>query len=166
MPSLQTDDRENSNERPQGLLKIVLICSLGLAIWVLILLLPQIAWTAQPRINARVPAQTTSQTSGHSDVDIYPMDSGWSPKAFGETNYNIHSPSEADGREMPAPKEREKLFAEVGLTPLIAEFDSLDRDLLYLRAKDRPLNELRELYPTLPPEPLVRLQTWIRGRPR
>lgn len=54
---------------------------------------------------------------------------------------------------------REAAFAKVpGLAANIAGMDELDRDLLYVRARTKPLEELKSLYPKVSGKALARLQ--------
>ncbi len=55
--------------------------------------------------------------------------------------------------------DREKVFARVpGLKDKIANMDEMDRDLLFLRARTKPLKDLAKTYPSLDQKSLARLK--------
>lgn len=60
---------------------------------------------------------------------------------------------------LPEKKEREEVFARVpGLEADVAKMDELDRDLLFVRARTKPLKELAKTYPAIGEKTLARLQ--------
>lgn len=60
---------------------------------------------------------------------------------------------------IPEKKDREEVFARVpGLAAEVAKMDELDRDLLFVRARTKPLKELAKTYPAIGEKALARLQ--------
>jgi hypothetical protein len=60
---------------------------------------------------------------------------------------------------LPNKRERDAAFARVpGLAASLGNMDELERDLLYVRAKTRPLADLKLLYPKIPAARLARLK--------
>lgn len=60
---------------------------------------------------------------------------------------------------LPGKREREAAFARVpGLADSLGGMDELERDMLYVRAKTRPLPELKNFYPKIPAAKLARLK--------
>lgn len=89
------------------------------------------------------------------DPNVYP------PKAFEQKGVATR---EMPGRvkrpdALPDKKNREEVFARVpGLTADVAKMDELDRDLLFVRARTKPLKELAKSYPAIAEKTLARLQ--------
>ena len=60
---------------------------------------------------------------------------------------------------LPDKKKREEVFARVpGLESEVAKMDELDRDLLFVRARTKPLKELAKTYPAIGEKTLAILQ--------
>lgn len=60
---------------------------------------------------------------------------------------------------LPDKNDREKIFARVpGLDSEVAKMDEMDRDLLFVRARTKPLKELAKTYPAIPEKTLARLR--------
>lgn len=60
---------------------------------------------------------------------------------------------------LPEKREREEIFARVpGLGAEVAKMDELDRDLLFVRARTKPLKELVKTYPAIGEKTLARLR--------
>lgn len=60
---------------------------------------------------------------------------------------------------LPDKKQREEVFARVpGLGSEVAKMDEMDRDLLFVRARTKPLKELAKTYPGIGEKTLARLQ--------
>lgn len=60
---------------------------------------------------------------------------------------------------IPRKEHREAVFARVpGLADYIQKLDELDRDLLYMRARNNTAAELQEKHPSIPAELLRKLQ--------
>jgi hypothetical protein len=60
---------------------------------------------------------------------------------------------------LPTREQREALFDKVpGLNAHLKKFDGLERDLLYVRARMRPFDELKAKYPKIDAEVLKNLQ--------
>ncbi|MGZ3703735.1 MAG: hypothetical protein ACXWSD_18390, partial [Bdellovibrionota bacterium] len=56
-------------------------------------------------------------------------------------------------------RDREFTFSQVpGLDKYVSPLDELDRDVLFVRAKTRPLAELKKRYPNIPSALLARLK--------
>jgi len=59
----------------------------------------------------------------------------------------------------PRKDERDRLFATIrGLNKIISPWDALDKDLLYIRAQHRGLDQLSATYPQVPKSILAALQ--------
>lgn len=64
---------------------------------------------------------------------------------------------------LPSKEEREEAFAQVkDLEVEIAEMDQLDRDMLFMRARLRPLEQLKKQYPQISGDLLDELQKVVR----
>lgn len=61
----------------------------------------------------------------------------------------------------PIPSQMDTLFAKAGITKDVSYFDRLEKDLLYGRAKNYPLNELSSYYPKIKKEKLQKLKEVI-----
>lgn len=65
----------------------------------------------------------------------------------------------ATGESIPDREQREAVFGKIpGLAQHVGAFDELDKDLLLMRSKTQPLAKLKEKYPSIPGEMLVKLQ--------
>lgn len=58
--------------------------------------------------------------------------------------------SDLSSNQLPDLKQREELFDLAGLTPYLQSFDDLDRDLLYMHAKQYKEKEFLKAFPNLP----------------
>lgn len=71
----------------------------------------------------------------------------------------VHTVSAPAKEPLPAIKNREAVFAKAGFTEAeLKSMDELDRDMLYLRAQQKPANELEKMYPKLKKEKLFELK--------
>jgi hypothetical protein len=74
-------------------------------------------------------------------------------------NAEIHPPSNI---HTPAPKLRDKVFADSGVAPYIQDFhDHLERDQLYNRSGIYPIDRMAETYPEIPKERLEKLRRLV-----
>jgi hypothetical protein len=109
----------------------------------LLLAVPALAGDGQPDFQVEV------------NPNVYP------PKAFagkGVKTGNIPARKKRPDA-LPDKTDREAAFARVpGLDADVAGLDELDRDLLFVRARTRPLAELRKLYPKIEAKKLTRLK--------
>jgi hypothetical protein len=106
------------------------------------------AWSEEPQLEILV------------DGSVY------APEEFQVPGAKVEAmPTYRPSREAIPDKEvREEAFAKVeGLAKEIARFDELSRDLLYVRARNRSLKELRKAYPAIPAPVLSRLHKQLRG---
>lgn len=93
------------------------------------------------------------------DSDVY------SPEAFRIEGARSQAmePVRANPFAPPAKEDREEAFAKVeGLEKEISAMDALDRDLLYIRAKNYEPAKLRKIYPKIPEEKLSALQKVLK----
>ncbi len=103
------------------------------------------------------PAATPGGTDFQVEVDpkVYP------PTAFKNKNVKVGEVPRRITRpdSLPSKQDREKAFALVpGLEIEVTKMDELDRDILYVRAKTKPLKELRNFYPQIAEKKLKLLQ--------
>ena len=70
-------------------------------------------------------------------------------------------PAAPGGWSLPSVEERETAFSRADLRSDIADWDQLDRDMLYLRARSMTLEVLSSQYPKLIKEKLKNLKTSI-----
>ena len=77
----------------------------------------------------------------------------------------IHKASELKkkGWALPTVQDRETAFSQAGLKELIASWDQLDRDMLYLRARDQDTPTLIAQYPKLPSGKLQALHDYLKS---
>lgn len=93
------------------------------------------------------------------DSAVYP------PEAFRAHGFRAEAmPPEAESPfAPPAAEKRDAAFAKVeGLEEEIAEMDALDRDLLFIRARNYAPEKLRGLYPKVAAAKLTALQKALR----
>lgn len=89
------------------------------------------------------------------DTRVYPK------KAFEQKGVKVgETPSRVKRADaLPDKTDREKIFARVpGLDAEVAKMDEMDRDLLFVRARTKPLKELAKTYPAIPEKTLARLR--------
>jgi hypothetical protein len=89
----------------------------------------------------------------------------YSPDAFREKGFSTQElgPEPVNSFAPPAGETRDEIFAKVtGLEAEIAEMDALDRDLLFIRAKNYAPEKLRGIYPKISAEKLTALQLELR----
>jgi hypothetical protein len=61
-----------------------------------------------------------------------------------------------------SPRERERLLAKSGLAPSLEGWDSVDRDVLFMRAQSLDWDKLHAHYPKLPADALRSFQKLVR----
>jgi hypothetical protein len=67
--------------------------------------------------------------------------------------------------DAPAPEARDQIFAKIsGLEAVVARMDALDKDLLFIRAKNYTADKLRAAYPKVDPRVLAELADALRAR--
>jgi hypothetical protein len=92
---------------------------------------------------------------------------GTHAQTFGP-DLNLRSPNIKVDRgqsiHTPAPKVRDRIFDQVGITSYIAALDHLDRDRLYDRSGVYPLNRMAQLYPNVPEKNLESLRIAVLQR--
>lgn len=90
------------------------------------------------------------------DPNSYP------PKKFRKNKHTLVQPmakEPAHPDALPDAAKRERVFSRVpGLAKFSEKLDQLDRDLLYMRARNNESAELKEKYPEIPQETLDQLQ--------
>jgi hypothetical protein len=99
-----------------------------------------------------------SQDEGF-QVEVDP--SVYSKEAFQQKDVNAsEKPMRAKRPDaLPGKGEREAAFAKVaGLALDVAKMDELDRDLLFVRARTKPLKELQKAYPGIEATKLAKLR--------
>jgi hypothetical protein len=69
---------------------------------------------------------------------------------------------EEGGYHLPLPIVRDQAFEKAGIRGEIASWDQLDRDMLYLRARDMKLPEVLKRYPSLPSAKLTALSNNLK----
>lgn len=78
--------------------------------------------------------------------------------------YQIHRADEPNGEDVIDARERDHLFLRAKILALVADYDHVDRDLLYIRVKDKSVADVAKQYPKIPKEKLAALKKLIRER--
>ncbi|MFL5785789.1 MAG: hypothetical protein ACJ76H_14320 [Bacteriovoracaceae bacterium] len=66
--------------------------------------------------------------------------------------------------QIPVPLERDRLFAKAGLADSVKDWDDLDRDIFFRKARAMKVTELAASYPKLPVEKLKTLKSVIHEK--
>ena len=102
-----------------------------------------------------------SASDGAPDYQVEVNPNVYSPSDFADKNVKTGTipPREKRRDALPDKKDRESVFARVpGLAGDLAGLDELDRDVLFVRAKNRPLTDLKKLYPKISAQRLALLK--------
>jgi hypothetical protein len=93
--------------------------------------------------------QKRAPNQQYSDIVIAPLEPDVDPRVFESSAYRVYKYGEqpAQSRSEIAPVAvRDKVFASVGLGPELKDFDELEKDFLFRRARVRTFAEMTELY--------------------
>lgn len=92
------------------------------------------------------------------DFDVEPMKGpGIEVKTLKQLRAEKPKPEEG----LPPPRERDSIFSKAGLKAAVEPMDALDRDTLYLRARELPHAKLQERYPKIDSASLKKLQDLV-----
>ncbi len=98
----------------------------------------------------------------YNDIHVHPANSEVDVKIF-EKDYNVHKVGKTEAKNKIPPYElREYLFIKVKLSEHIQDWDELDKDRLFLRAKEYQVERMQKLYPKIPEDKLKKLKSEIR----
>jgi len=103
---------------------------------------------------------------GHAEATYQVETRGYPPSAFSAKDVSSRAiPARTPRPEaLPSKAARDTAFAEVpGLGESVLAMDQLDRDLLYVRARNIPLKELTKTYPAIPAQQLRQLRQNLAG---
>ena len=115
---------------------------------------------------SRGPASINRKPNADNGISVVPMQTGLDLREMKKTGYEVYDPAAAraaQAAEEPEPAERDALFLEAGAWPFVMKLDQLDRDLLYLRAREYTAANLAKTYPKIPASVRSKLQTLLRG---
>ncbi|RZA09799.1 MAG: hypothetical protein EOP11_00555 [Proteobacteria bacterium] len=93
--------------------------------------------------------------------DVYPV------AAFEKHGFKTDAleKNPASSYDAPAPEARDQIFARIsGLEAVVAPMDMLDKDLLFIRARNYSNEKLRVAYPKVDPRILTELAEALRAR--
>jgi hypothetical protein len=97
-------------------------------------------------------------------IHVDKLDPDADTRPFEAPGYKVNDRSARQKSEVPLPKERDATFATAGLTRDVKDWDALDRDVLYLRAKNLSLKDLKRRYPKIDPGSLTKLRETVGGK--
>ena len=115
---------------------------------------------------SREPASIKRDVVADNGIAVMPMQPGLDLRDMKKSGYEVYDPAAAraaQAAEEPEPAERDALFLEAGVWPYVLRLDQLDRDLLYLRAREYTAVNFAKTYPRIPAIFRAKLQTLVRG---
>jgi hypothetical protein len=100
-----------------------------------------------------------AQPKGAPQVQVQSMDPAFDAQAMKEPGVQVHAYGEAPDaqRALPSPREEDRIFSNAGLSQALHSLDQVDRDILFLRARDLKTERLQTLYPKLSAKKLKQL---------
>jgi hypothetical protein len=112
--------------------------------------------------STRETASTNANNAGYIVIQVDPMQP---VHAFKDSGYKVISSEEfyaTNPWTEPSPRLRDKIFRASGLNNETAQWDHLDRDILFLAAQEMTDDELVQQYPRLPKTKLGEMKKIIR----
>lgn len=128
---------------------------MNLWLYLILIVLPQYSQSAT-KTKKRIPANTNG-------INLQVLDEDFDASSWEKEGYIVKQKLEVPSTESPNPRQRDLIFRNAGLFELIAGWDHLDKDLLYLRAKHKSLEQLQEQYPQMPLSALEKLILLLKG---
>ena len=90
-------------------------------------------------------------------IEVQQLNSETDLSGFQEPDYRVHKMSETN-QSVPTRFERNRAIKVAGLEPVVKEWDEVDRDVLYMRAKNLSMKDLQKDYPKIKSTLLKRLK--------
>lgn len=117
-------------------------------------------------VSGRAPASLGRQAiPGANGVTILQVDPRFSVAPLRKAGFRVKTYDQighVDPWRDPNAKLRDDVFARAGLQAATRNWDVIDKDMLFLRAQDQPLERLVKNYPGLSRSTLVSLQKTVR----
>lgn len=113
----------------------------------------------------QLPAETMTNKEEDSEIHIAPLDPEFPAAQMAEPGVKVDS-EKKDPRfrdSLPTFAVRNRVLDSAGLLVEVSSWDHLDRDLLFIRAKNLSLEKLGSLYPNLPKSKLERFKALLLG---
>lgn len=108
-------------------------------------------------------SESPLQSHESDKMTIISMDPDMSLEGFDSKEYNVYSRPQVQKSEVPTPTFRDQLFQQAGITARdVGAYDELDKDMLYLSAKNLDVNRLKQKYQFIHAEKLLKLKLIIR----
>jgi hypothetical protein len=129
----------------------------GALVW-MIGILPIQSAIAQKQSQKQPQQQPPKKANKSGKIAVVSTDGSRQLEGFDPKNFDMFD-QPGGSREILAAPERNRLFDRAGLTPAdLAGMDEMDKDMLYMRAKGRKLDELVAKYPRLSRQKLQKLR--------
>lgn len=112
---------------------------------------------------AQEPAAQTNPAAAPAmpKIQVHLFDADADGSAFNDAAYEVHRAPEAAKPLLPSPRARDALYSRAGIAQAVQEWDAVEKDMLYLRARELPASELQAAYPKLDPKALARLSDTV-----
>ena len=98
------------------------------------------------------------------EIHIIATEPGLDLSPFAGRPYQLHPYGEPSPSEAPSARERDGYFQEAQLLVQVVDWDELEKDLLFLRARHQALPELKKKYPSFSERSLETLQRLTKKR--
>ena len=96
-----------------------------------------------------------------SKIKVTPLSDEWRSEDLDNSIYDIQTEENNPKKEVLSPRVRDEIFKKTGAMRYVVRWDQLDKDMLILRLRHRPLQVVQKKYPMIPADILVRLKREI-----